>query len=95
MKIDVRITALLLAFILTGCMGYRHSRDFSQDRHKESTTLVTLFKKGEAAVVQSETRDGDYSRNVGATAVRGSVDSKGIDSTGGAIGEGAKAFVKP
>lgn len=94
----------ICAAILTGCMGYRHSRDFvtehpdgRKDRQKESTSLGTLFKKGEAAVISSETihDTNGYSRTVGATSVKGSVDAKGVTAAGGAIGEAGKTFVKP
>jgi hypothetical protein len=85
---------LLTVSILTGCMGYRHSREVV-GISKESTTLVTAFKKGEAAALASKVKDGSYSRSVGATSVKGSVDAKGVTAAGGAIGEAGKTFVKP
>lgn len=89
------VAIMEIVFCLCGCMGYRHSRTVDGPKKSESTTLLSLFKKGEASVVGSTVQDGDYSRTVGAQSVKGSVDAKGISSAGGAIGEAGKAFVKP
>lgn len=71
-----------VAVLASGCMGYRHSREFSADTHKESTTLVTLFKKGEAAMVSSETIDSTngYSRTVGVQGFKATGDSQSISA---------------
>lgn len=91
----------LLSLTLTGCVFYRHARAVDGNKKKESTVLGTIFKKGEAALVQSQTIDNTngktngYSRTIGAQQIKSEVDAKGISAAGSAAGEAGKTFIKP
>lgn len=100
------IVALSIGSLLTGCMGYAPSReisivnaDGSSYHSKERAPLVTLFKEGEADLVSSKVREnrikGTYERDIGVKKIKTSGDAESITATGEAVGNGAKAFVKP
>lgn len=90
--------------LLTGCLRYTHTRpvaivatDGTDRIANERTTVSSLFKKGEAAAIESITIDNTngYSRAVGANKIKTSGDPATIKATGGAVGEGAREFLTP
>lgn len=78
-----------------GCVGTHHGRkvvtyhpDGSKKSYtRESGSLVTLFKKGEADMLHSETIDKPegYSRTIGAKKIKTDGDSKTLESLGSAV----------
>lgn len=85
-KNAVIVAAITLGALLwAGCLGYRHERVDGEKR--ESTTVVSLFKKGEASVLGSHTSDttNGYVRDVGIENAKSSGDAKSIGALGDSV----------
>lgn len=93
--------AVVSASLLTGCVRYQHVRKVSTPAGGlatnvvESTSITSLFKKGESSLVESSVTDGGYTRTVGAKNIKTSGDDKSINATGGAAGEIGKTILMP
>lgn len=85
---------IVLLLLLAGCASYNHSRVTDGSRTTETTQVGTLLMTGKVSKINSEVRDGAYSRKVGFGAITGAGDVeflKALFEAGAAAGAKAAA----